>query len=117
VLTQYKARSLDRHITAGWGFLSRSLNEYIDVLPPQQRIDEHWYKGTADSIYQNIYSIEKSQPAVRFDPGRGPYLQDELRGHDSFAHRIGLRLDDRLHSGPSRKGPTSASWRSTKTSW
>jgi glucose-1-phosphate adenylyltransferase len=62
VLTQYKARSLDRHIAAGWGFLSRSLNEYIDVLPPQQRIDEHWYKGTADSIYQNIYSIEKANP-------------------------------------------------------
>src|SRR5947209_6411627 len=62
VLTQYKARSLDRHIAAGWGFLSRSLDEYIEVLPPQQRIDEHWYKGTADAIYQNIYSIEKSDP-------------------------------------------------------
>jgi glucose-1-phosphate adenylyltransferase len=62
VLTQYKARSLDRHITAGWSFLSRELNEYIEVLPPQQRIDEHWYKGTADAIYQNIYSIEKADP-------------------------------------------------------
>jgi glucose-1-phosphate adenylyltransferase len=62
VLTQYKARSLDRHIAAGWGFLSRELNEYIEVLPPQQRIDEHWYKGTADAIYQNIYSIEKADP-------------------------------------------------------
>ncbi len=62
VLTQYKARSLDRHITAGWGFLSRQLDEYIEVLPPQQRIDEHWYKGTADAIYQNIYSIEKADP-------------------------------------------------------
>jgi glucose-1-phosphate adenylyltransferase len=62
VLTQYKARSLDRHITAGWSFLSRQLQEYIDVLPPQQRIDEHWYKGTADAIYQNIYSIEKADP-------------------------------------------------------
>ncbi len=60
VLTQYKARSLDRHIAAGWSFLSRQLDEYIDVLPPQQRIDEHWYKGTADAIYQNIYSIEKA---------------------------------------------------------
>ncbi|HEV3203328.1 MAG TPA: glucose-1-phosphate adenylyltransferase [Gemmataceae bacterium] len=59
VLTQYKARSLDRHIASGWGFLSRELGEYIEVLPPQQRIDEHWYKGTADAIYQNIYSIEK----------------------------------------------------------
>ncbi len=62
VLTQYKARSLDRHIAAGWGFLSRQLEEYIEVLPPQQRIDEHWYKGTADAIYQNIYSIEKADP-------------------------------------------------------
>src|SRR5262249_6358355 len=62
VLTQYKARSLDRHIAAGWSFLSRQLDEYIEVLPPQQRIDEHWYKGTADAIYQNIYSIEKADP-------------------------------------------------------
>jgi glucose-1-phosphate adenylyltransferase len=62
VLTQYKARSLDRHIAAGWHFLSRELDEYIEVLPPQQRIDEHWYKGTADAVYQNIYSIEKGNP-------------------------------------------------------
>ncbi len=62
VLTQYKARSLDRHLHAGWSFLSRELDEYIEVLPPQQRIDEHWYKGTADAIYQNIYSIEKADP-------------------------------------------------------
>jgi glucose-1-phosphate adenylyltransferase len=62
VLTQYKARSLDRHISSGWGFLSRELGEFIEVLPPQQRIDEHWYKGTADAIYQNIYSIEKEDP-------------------------------------------------------
>ena len=62
VLTQYKARSLDRHLRAGWNFLSASLDEYVDVLPPQQRIDENWYKGTADAIYQNIYSIEKEDP-------------------------------------------------------
>jgi glucose-1-phosphate adenylyltransferase len=62
VLTQYKARSLDRHIAAGWSFLPRELDEYIEVLPPQQRIDENWYKGTADAIYQNIYTIEKAAP-------------------------------------------------------
>jgi glucose-1-phosphate adenylyltransferase len=62
VLTQYKARSLDRHLAAGWSFLSRQLNEFIEVLPPQQRIDEHWYKGTADAIYQNIYTIEREDP-------------------------------------------------------
>jgi glucose-1-phosphate adenylyltransferase len=62
VLTQYKARSLSRHIGAGWSFLPRELDEYIEVLPPQQRIDENWYKGTADAIYQNIYTIERSSP-------------------------------------------------------
>jgi glucose-1-phosphate adenylyltransferase len=60
VLTQYKARSLDRHIATGWSFLPREMDEYVEVLPPQQRIDENWYKGTADAIYQNIYTIEKA---------------------------------------------------------
>jgi glucose-1-phosphate adenylyltransferase len=62
VLTQYKAASLDRHINLGWRFLTRELNEFIDILPPQQRIDENWYQGTADAVYQNIYSIERSNP-------------------------------------------------------
>ncbi|HVK18816.1 MAG TPA: glucose-1-phosphate adenylyltransferase [Fimbriiglobus sp.] len=59
VLTQFKSRSLDRHIRLGWNFLSPEMGEWIEVLPPQQRIDENWYKGTADALYQNIYSIEK----------------------------------------------------------
>ena len=62
VLTQYKAASLDRHINLGWRFLNRELDEFVDILPPQQRIDEHWYQGTADAVYQNIYTIEKSRP-------------------------------------------------------
>src|SRR6202453_229774 len=61
VLTQYKARSLDRHIRQGWNFLPSEMGESIEVLPPQQRIDEHWYQGTADAIYQNIYSLEKEE--------------------------------------------------------
>lgn len=59
VLTQFKSFSLDRHIRAGWNFLSTELDESVEVLPPQQRIDETWYKGTADAIYQNIYSLER----------------------------------------------------------
>lgn len=59
-LTQYKAASLDRHINLGWRFLCRELDEFVDILPPQQRIDEHWYQGTADAVYQNIYSIERA---------------------------------------------------------
>ncbi len=62
VLTQYKAVSLNRHIDQGWRFLCRELDEYIEVIPPQQRIAEHWYQGTADAIYQNVYTIEKANP-------------------------------------------------------
>jgi glucose-1-phosphate adenylyltransferase len=63
VLTQYKAMSLDRHINLGWqSYLCRELGEFIDVVPPQQRIDEHWYQGTVDAVYQNIYTIEKERP-------------------------------------------------------
>ncbi len=63
VLTQYKAQSLDRHINMGWrDFFCRELGEFIDVVPPQQRIDDNWYQGTADAVYQNIYAIEREQP-------------------------------------------------------
>ena len=63
VLTQYKAMSLDRHINLAWRhFFCRELGEFIDVVPPQQRIDEHWYQGTADAVYQNIYALEKERP-------------------------------------------------------
>ena len=63
LLTQYKAMSLDRHITRGWQrFFCRELGEFVDVVPPQQRIDENWYQGTADAVYQNIYAIERALP-------------------------------------------------------
>lgn len=63
VLTQYKAMSLDRHINVGWrDLLSHELGEFIDIVPPQQRIDEQWYQGTADAVYQNIYALEKERP-------------------------------------------------------
>ncbi len=63
VLTQYKAMSLDRHINQGWRrYLCTEMGEFIDVVPPQQRIDDSWYRGTADAVYQNIYSLEKERP-------------------------------------------------------
>lgn len=63
LLTQYKAMSLDRHINTGWRqFFCSELGEFIDVVPPQQRIDEKWYQGTADAVYQNIYAIEQERP-------------------------------------------------------
>lgn len=62
VVTQYKAASLERHIEQGWHFLPAELGEFITVRPPEQRVDENWYLGTADAIYQNIYTIEKAGP-------------------------------------------------------
>jgi glucose-1-phosphate adenylyltransferase len=108
VLTQYKARSLDRHIGAGWSFLPREMDEYIEVLPPQQRIDEHWYKGTADAIYQNIYSIEKADPKyVLILAGDHIYKMDYgdmIRSHidsglDLTIGCLPVPLKDSLHFG------------------
>jgi glucose-1-phosphate adenylyltransferase len=56
VLTQYKALSLNRHIRRGWSSIM-GLGDFIEVLTPQMRVSTHWYLGTADAIYQNIYSI------------------------------------------------------------
>jgi glucose-1-phosphate adenylyltransferase len=57
VLTQYKALSLNRHIREGWSMLAGELGEFIQILPPMMRVGDSWYRGTADAIFQNIYSI------------------------------------------------------------
>ena len=54
VATQYKAQSLIQHIQRGWGFLRGEFNEYVNIIPAQQRVSEEWYKGTADAVYQNV---------------------------------------------------------------
>lgn len=64
VLIQYKSFSLQKHILAGWDVFSSQLGEFIDVIPPQQRISADWYKGTADAIYQNLYAIQDFQPSL-----------------------------------------------------
>jgi glucose-1-phosphate adenylyltransferase len=62
VLIQYKSHSLDRHIRTAWSLLSPELDEFVYPLPPQQRIGEDWYKGTADAVYQNLFLLENDQP-------------------------------------------------------
>jgi glucose-1-phosphate adenylyltransferase len=57
IATQYKSLSLNRHIRLGWGIVSEELGEFIEILPPQKRVGEHWYQGTADAVYQNLYSV------------------------------------------------------------
>ena len=62
VLTQYKAHSLILHIQRGWGFLRGELNEFVELLPAQQRIETSWYSGTADAVYQNLDIIRNHDP-------------------------------------------------------
>ncbi|MBN9122513.1 MAG: glucose-1-phosphate adenylyltransferase [Planctomycetes bacterium] len=114
VLTQFKSRSLDRHIRHGWNFLSAELGESVEILPPQQRIDETWYKGTADAIYQNIYSIERERSEnVVILAGDHIYKMDY--GHMIRAHRdrgadvtigcIPVPLAEVRHFGIMQTGP------------
>ncbi len=63
VLTQYKSHSLLRHLQRGWSFLRTEFNEFIDLLPAQQRMDdESWYLGTADAVYQNLDILRAHNP-------------------------------------------------------
>ncbi|NND43819.1 MAG: glucose-1-phosphate adenylyltransferase [Xanthomonadales bacterium] len=62
VLTQYKAHSLIQHVHRGWGYLRGELGEFIQIVPAQQQTGEHWYKGTADSVYQNLNLIRQHSP-------------------------------------------------------
>lgn len=64
LLTQYKSFSLQRHLLEGWNIYSNQLGEFIDIIPAQQRIGADWYKGTADAIFQNIYTIEDYNPKI-----------------------------------------------------
>lgn len=65
VLTQYKALSLNRHVRDGWSDLV-GLGEFIEVIPPQMRVSTNWYQGTADAVYQNIYSIGSERSSYVF---------------------------------------------------
>jgi len=62
VLTQYKAQSLIQHIQRGWSYLRGELGEFVELIPAQQQIGAHWYRGTADSVYQNLEFIRSHHP-------------------------------------------------------
>ncbi|MBF0275534.1 MAG: NTP transferase domain-containing protein, partial [Nitrospinae bacterium] len=65
ILTQFKSESLNRHINTTWS-LPRSLGAYVDLVPAQMRHGAHWYRGTADAIYQNINLIKEENPKYIF---------------------------------------------------
>ncbi len=67
IVAQYKSHSLLRHLQRGWGFLRGEVNEFVDLLPAQQRVDEDsWYRGTADAVYQNIDILSTYNPAPEY---------------------------------------------------
>ena len=90
VITQYKSHSLLRHLQRGWSFLRAELNEMVDLMPAQQRVDEeHWYRGTADAIYQNLDIIQSSHPE---------YIV-VLAGDHIYKMDYSLMLQDHVASG------------------
>jgi glucose-1-phosphate adenylyltransferase len=62
LMTQYKAQSLIQHVQRGWSYLRGEFGEFIDVVPAQQQIGPHWYRGTADCVYQNLDLIRSLRP-------------------------------------------------------
>jgi glucose-1-phosphate adenylyltransferase len=108
ILTQYKALSLNRHIREGWNILGREVGEFIEVLPPMKRVSDQWYQGTADAVYQNIYSIGSEQPKyVLILSGDHIYKMDYgkmMKQHQDSAADITLatiqiELDQTRHFG------------------
>jgi glucose-1-phosphate adenylyltransferase len=62
IALQYKSLTLSRHLRMGWSVVADELGEFIEILSPQKRVGEHWYLGTADAVYQNLYSILRENP-------------------------------------------------------
>jgi len=62
LLTQYKGQSLIQHVQRGWSYLRGEFGEFIDVIPAQQQVGKHWYRGTADSVYQNLDYVRQHHP-------------------------------------------------------
>jgi len=80
VLVQYKSHSLARHVQAAWNVFRPEFGEFIDIIPPQQRVNSNWYLGTADAIYQNLYFIQQENPKeVLILSGDHIYKMDYLK--------------------------------------
>lgn len=62
VMTQYKSHSLIQHIQRGWGYLRGEFGEFVEVIPAQQQMGDFWYRGTADSLYQNMQILKLHHP-------------------------------------------------------
>jgi glucose-1-phosphate adenylyltransferase len=91
VITQYKAHTLIEHIQKGWGFLRGEFNEFVSLLPAQQRIQEEWYRGTADAVFQNIDILRGYNPEyIVILAGDHIYKMDY---GEMLAHHVGNEAD------------------------
>ena len=86
----------------GWSSLGSELGEFVEVLPPQKRVGENWYLGTADAVYQNLYSHRAREAALRDRAVGRPHLQDGLREDARRAHRPRGQPHRRRHRGAAR---------------
>ena len=85
LLTQYKSLSLERHVLNGWNIFHAESGDYIISLPAQGRVSDHWYEGTADAVFQNIYTIQQENPeAVLILSGDHIYNADYRKLIDFF---------------------------------
>ena len=105
IATQYKSLSLNRHIRQGWTVVSEELGEFIEILPPQKRVGEQWYQGTADAVYQNLYSIIRETPKyVVVLAGDHVYKMDYqkmIRFHQDTAAEVTLAaIEVPIEDGP-----------------
>jgi glucose-1-phosphate adenylyltransferase len=90
VITQYKSHSLLRHLQRGWAFLKTEMNEFVDLMPAQQRNDdESWYRGTADAVYQNLDIL---------DSYKAKYIV-VLAGDHIYKMNYALMLADHVEKG------------------
>ncbi|MPZ77500.1 MAG: glucose-1-phosphate adenylyltransferase [Deltaproteobacteria bacterium] len=64
VLTQFKAQSLLEHLDRGWRSTDFLGEHFVTAVPAQMRMGREWYQGTADSVYQNLYLIERHNPKL-----------------------------------------------------
>jgi len=96
VVTQYKSHSLLRHIQSGWSFLRSELNESVELMPAQQRVDEtQWYSGTADAVFQNLDIIrgERAPLYVLVLAGDHVYKMDySIMLADHVQHGLGVTV-------------------------
>jgi glucose-1-phosphate adenylyltransferase len=96
ILTQYHAYSLNKHIKESWSKWT-GLGEFYDTISPEtSSMSEHWFKGTADAIHQNLRFIDPPTPPHRY---LGGYHSARWTSQMVSAHR---RSDHHRRSRPRR---------------